>query len=526
MVPVQNATPPGVQSMVPVMATPSATASPQTGGVMWPVPQEPMQHGVILINPNTGTPMVGADGNPVVMQPAYQQVMVKSGPSAGFTQASTARSAAIQGAQQTSAVAQPQQPQQQSQQQQQGSGQIVIPQYIGLQQPVYVMPSSNRAPYTQQQAGGESAPGSQWAGSGQSVSSGNSGYHEIATQFGGMSLSGQQSTLETASYQQQQYADSVVPSSTRTTPPMYANSITQAGVSGQVQYVVLPSHSGVSQMRPVLQGQGYSGQAVPQAASPQQFQSYVVSPTQAGYQQFPYGTIPKDVTPVIQQHSRSQTPPTPPQTASPALANQFMQQPQAQLTFSSQMPQQSSQQSHAAASYQQQVSAPHSSQQVMRPMVPVVIQGSRSVAMAPGVGQQGTIPSQYQHGPVHVQTQFPSGQRRFYNVDRRVAKAPEMYGSDASAVLHGSPVVHYVDGTVPTGYEIPGERGQNNQHQFARFGSSGQALNSTGAQLQPYNKQKTKQFKERRGSPRGQHQDTGKKHGRKTPESERTAGEQ
>lgn len=99
-----------------------------------------------------GTPMVGADGNPVVMQPAYQQVMVKSGPTAGFTQASTARSAAIQSAQQTSAVAQPQQPQQQSQQQQQGSGQIVIPQYIGLQQPVYVMPSSNRAPYTQQQA--------------------------------------------------------------------------------------------------------------------------------------------------------------------------------------------------------------------------------------------------------------------------------------------------------------------------------------------------------------------------------------
>ena len=98
-----------------------------------------------------GTPMVGADGNPVVMQPAYQQVMVKSGPAAGFTQASTARSAAIQSAQQTSAVAQPQQSQQQSQQQQQGSGQIVIPQYIGLQQPVYVMPS-NRAPYTQQQA--------------------------------------------------------------------------------------------------------------------------------------------------------------------------------------------------------------------------------------------------------------------------------------------------------------------------------------------------------------------------------------
>ena len=34
MVPVQNATPPGVQSMVPVMATPSATASPQTGKLL------------------------------------------------------------------------------------------------------------------------------------------------------------------------------------------------------------------------------------------------------------------------------------------------------------------------------------------------------------------------------------------------------------------------------------------------------------------------------------------------------------
>ena len=55
---------------------------------------------------------------------------------------------------------------------------------------------------------------------------------------------------------------------------------------------------------------------------------------------------------------------------------------------------------------------------------------------------------------------------------------------------------------------------------FFRYGSSGQSAN------QPYNKQKNKQFKERRGSPRVQHQDTGKKHGRKTPETERTAGEQ
>ena len=95
-----------------------------------------------------GSPLLGADGNPVVMQPTYQQVMVKSGSSPGYPQSSTARSA-VQSAQQTSAVAQPQQPQQQSQQQ--SSGQIVMPQYVGLPQPVYVMPSANRAPYTQQQ---------------------------------------------------------------------------------------------------------------------------------------------------------------------------------------------------------------------------------------------------------------------------------------------------------------------------------------------------------------------------------------
>lgn len=522
MVPVQTATP-GVQNMVPVVAATGASASQQTGGVMWSVPQEPMQQGVILINPSNGSPLLGADGNPVVMQPTYQQVMVKSGSSPGYPQSSTARSG-VQSAQQTSAVAQPQQPQQQSQQQ--SSGQIVMPQYVGLPQPVYVMPSANRAPYTQQQGGVESTPGTPWTGSGQSATSGNTGYQDVTTQFSGMSLSGPQATLDPASYQQQQFADSGVPSSTRTTPPMYANSITQAGVTGQVQYVVLPSHSGVSQVRPVLQGQGFAGQAVPQTAAPQQYQSYVVSPTQSPYQQFPYSTLSKDVTSsVIKQHSRSQTPPTPPQTASPALTNQYMQQPQAQLTFTSQVPQQSSQQPHAA-SYQQ-VSSPHTTQQVMRPVLPVVIQGSRSVAVATAVGQPGTISSQYQQAAVHVQPQFPPNQRRFYNVDRRVPKATEVYGPEASAVMHGSAsLVPYVDGSIPTGYEMPGERGQYNQFHYPRFVSSSQAPNTTGSQFLSYNKQKTKQYKERRGSPRGQHQDTGKKHGRKTPESERTAGEQ
>ena len=245
---------------------------------------------------------------------------------------------------------------------------------------------------------------------------------------------------------------------------MYINSVAQAGMTGQVQYVVLPAHSSVSQIRPVLQGQGYAGQAVPQTASPQQYQSYVVSPTQTPYQQFPYGAISKDVTSsVIQQHPRSQTPPTPPQTASPVVASQFLQQQQ--LTLSSQIPAQSPQQSHTSP-YQQQTTSPHTPQQVMRPMVPVVIQGGRGVTMATAVGQPNPIPSQYPQPPAHVQTQYPSNQRRMYNIDRRVPKAGEMYGSEA--VMQGSSLVSYGDGTIPTGYEIPGDRSQYN-FQFQRY---------------------------------------------------------
>ena len=63
---------------------------------------------------------------------------------------------------------------------------------------------------------------------------------------------------------------------------------------------------------------------------------------------------------------------------------------------------------------------------------------------------------------------------------------------------------------------------------ISRYGSSGQTTNSSGNQYQPYNKPKTKQYKDRRDSPRGQQQqqDMGKKHGRKTPETDRTTNEQ
>ena len=63
---------------------------------------------------------------------------------------------------------------------------------------------------------------------------------------------------------------------------------------------------------------------------------------------------------------------------------------------------------------------------------------------------------------------------------------------------------------------------------ISRYGFSGQTANSSGSQYQPYNKPKTKQYKDRRDSPRGQQQqqDIGKKHGRKTPETDRTTNEQ
>lgn len=99
--------------------------------------------------------MLGADGNPLVMQPAYQQVMMKPSSSSGYTQPSTVRTP-VQAAQQPSAIAQQQQQQQQSQQQQAqsavNSGQLVMPQYVNMPPPVYVLPSSGRPPFAQQQA--------------------------------------------------------------------------------------------------------------------------------------------------------------------------------------------------------------------------------------------------------------------------------------------------------------------------------------------------------------------------------------
>lgn len=98
-----------------------------------------------LCNLSIGTPLLGADGNPLVMQPTYQQVMVKPGTAPVYAQPSSAR-AAVQSAQQSSSIAQ------QPQQQQQNPAQMVMPQYVGVPQPMYVMPSTARPPFAQQQA--------------------------------------------------------------------------------------------------------------------------------------------------------------------------------------------------------------------------------------------------------------------------------------------------------------------------------------------------------------------------------------
>lgn len=97
--------------------------------------------------------MLGADGNPLVMQPAYQQVMMKPSSSSGYTQPSTVRTP-VQAAQQPSAIAQQQQQQSQQQQAQSAvnSGQLVMPQYVNMPPLVYVLPSSGRPPFAQQQA--------------------------------------------------------------------------------------------------------------------------------------------------------------------------------------------------------------------------------------------------------------------------------------------------------------------------------------------------------------------------------------
>ena len=87
--------------------------------------------------------MLGTDGSPLVMQPAYQQVVLKPGSASSYTQQAAAQPQ-VQGPQQPAGLG----PQQQ---QQSASGQVVMPQYFGLPQQVYMMPPSGRPPYAQQQ---------------------------------------------------------------------------------------------------------------------------------------------------------------------------------------------------------------------------------------------------------------------------------------------------------------------------------------------------------------------------------------
>ena len=89
--------------------------------------------------------------------------------------------------------------------------------------------------------------------------------------------------------------------------------------------------------------------------------------------------------------------------------------------------------------------------------------------MATAVGQQGPVATQFQQAPVHVQAQYPSNQRRIYNIDRRVPKAGDIYSSDAAVMQGSHSLVSYGDGTIPTGYDIQGERGQYNQYQYQRY---------------------------------------------------------
>ena len=298
----------------------------------------------------------------------------------------------------------------------------------------------------------------------------------MATQFPTMSIAVQQPDIDTSV--QQQYGDSGASASTTTSGSVYVSSVTQGGTTPRpIQYVMYPhpSQLPMQQMRPVIHSQpvpshlvATAQQQVQQGSSPQQPAQAYVYATPPPYQQqlyyhHQYATT-KDASSI--QYPHSQTPPTPPRTSSPSLSGQpYGQQ---QMNYTSPPTQQSSmqypQQTHTPPYPQQTPPQPPS--QTMRPVGPLVVPAGRAVAIGTAGIPAGALsqahvthtPVQYQPGAVQVQTQYPSNQKRAYNVDRRQAKMSELYSHDGSFVP-----------PVPMGYGetmgvVQGERSQYNQY--------------------------------------------------------------
>ena len=97
-----------------------------------------------------GTPVLGSDGAPLIVQPAYQQTMVKPGHGASYMPQQQQQQQQQQQPQQPSPSQQQQGPS--GQQQTSPPGQMVIPQqYVGMQQPLYIMSQPGRTQFAPQQ---------------------------------------------------------------------------------------------------------------------------------------------------------------------------------------------------------------------------------------------------------------------------------------------------------------------------------------------------------------------------------------
>ena len=270
----------------------------------------------------------------------------------------------------------------------------------------------------------------------------------MTTQFGAMSMGGQQTEVDSSGSAAQFAAGD---SSVSVAGPVYMSSVTQAGLAaqhGQVQYVVMP-HPGPGQLRQVTDQN--TQQAAPAAQQPQT--AYIVA-SHSSYQHHAALQQQYQMTgdTSVMQQPRSQTPPTPPRTSSPVYTSHHYSQPQFVVGSPSHCQQIGPthvQQAHAPQF--QQHPTPQTQTQVMRHTVPFIVPGGRTVPINPSVmhntpggplaKQQGPPPPMHYHvNPVQVQGQYPGGQKRPFNIDRRHAKSSDMYPAEIPVVLPGQSV--------------------------------------------------------------------------------------
>ncbi|XP_032233792.2 cAMP-regulated phosphoprotein 21 isoform X1 [Nematostella vectensis] len=399
---------PGV---LPVMATGPATM-PSAGGMIWSsAPPDYVTQDVMLINPNTGSPALGPDGQPLIVQQAYQSMVVKSGsahagvqphPSQGSLQPQGThypQGVAVSGAS--------------------ASGQMMMQSpYMGTSpQPVYVMQQQARPPFNQPQMGSEGVGSSQWQAGATPLSS---PYQDMTGQMAALTVSGQPLDADVAYHE-----ESVSVASSSAAIPMYGSTMAQAslpGQPGQYQYVI-PTQPGIPSQF-ISPGQA-PHMVLPPGSPVQQVPGYQPAYLHTPYQ--PQYGLNKDVATL--SHARSHTPPTPPRTSSPALAQAYTQ-PTMQV---------SSLPSHQGAPFRQPQAAP----QAMPSMVPMLMQGGHPVPVGGMVPYAYAPPVSYQ--PFQVQGKYQQAQKRGYGQDRRQQKTSEFYSTEGAPIAYGEPGVVAMD---------------------------------------------------------------------------------